>query len=118
MRSCLSLLIILFMASLALAQSGMVSYEQISIGVDAPVKSIAASTLQPSGVAPPMRCLVRVESTSVRYRLDGTAATSSLGTPLLPADEPLVLSIQDATRMSLQGNVSSKTALVDIHCGQ
>ncbi len=117
MRACVSLLIVIFMASLALAQSGMVSYEQISIGVDAPAKSIADSTLQPPGVAPPLRCLVRVESTSVRYRLDGTAATSSLGTPILPADAPLVLSIQEATRMSLQGNVSSKTALVNVHCG-
>lgn len=112
----------LCLASLAgialVAQSGMVSYQQLTVNASSAAQSIAASTLQPVGMAAPLRCALRVESSSVHYRMDGTAATSTVGTPMLPADEPLVLSIQDATRLSLQGHVSATTALVHVHCGR
>ena len=96
------------------AQNQLNTYQQLSVG-SSPV-SIAAATMEPAGQGPIFGCFVRTESASVRYRIDGPAATATVGMPLPINVDPLALSAAQASAASFHGYASSATALVNVTC--
>lgn len=107
-------------AGAAWAQSRYFTYEQLTAGVNAPAKSLAATTIQPAGREQIAGCYVRVETASVRYRIDGTAPTGAVGLPLSPTVEPsMTLSLLAAQNFQvIQHSSASTTALVNVSCFQ
>ena len=90
MRRLLLTLGVLGWATAALvAQQGLSTYEQITVGATA--VGIATTTTTPAGRAQMATCVIQAEHT-VRYRDDGTNPTSTAGTLLTRADEPMTVS--------------------------
>ena len=122
MRRALTVLVLLacVAGSAAFAQSRFFTFEQLTAGVLAPAKSLDAATIQPVGREQITACDVRVESASVRYRVDGTAPTAAVGMPLSPSLEPVVrLSLLAAQNFQvIQHSSASTTALVNVSCFQ
>ena len=103
--------------SLGLWAQTIYRYEQLTAGPTSP-DSLAAETLEPTGIGAMTFCEMEVESFSMRYRLDGTTATNTVGMSMTPADAPIRLSPAQASRLSVVGYASSGTGLVNVQCGQ
>ena len=104
-------------ASVGLAQSVFVTYEQLTAGINAPAKSLAALTVEPAGREQVLGCLVRVESSSVRYRVDGIAPTATVGMPVSTGIDTLTLTRLQALQFQvIQHSSASTTALVNVSC--
>lgn len=99
------------------AQTHYATYEQLTAGANAPAKSLAASTLQSAGAEQIDGCMVRVETASVRYRLDGVAPTATVGMPLSVGIDSVTLTPVQAQRFQvIQHSSASTTALVNVRC--
>lgn len=110
-----SLVILVALVVALQAQSQFLVYEQILVGSSP--KTLSATTIQPANREQIAACLMRVESVSVRYRIDGPAATSTVGMPASSGIEPISLTLLAAQNLSLHGyQSSSTTALVNVTC--
>lgn len=115
MRRTLSVCVLTLVGSAVwlIAQNQVNTYEQISVGTSP--ATIAATTLEPAGQGGVFGCSVRVESASVRYRLDGSQATATSGYPLMVGIDDLQLTPGQARNASFHAPYST-TALVNVRC--
>lgn len=107
--------LIVLVASTVWAQQTF-SYEQLTVSSSA--TTLTVTTWDPPGGNLVQYCEVKVESASVRYRVDGPAATATAGSPIRPDDPPLRISPAEASRLSLHGYVSATSSLVNVRCGR
>ena len=113
MRRLLLTLGVLGWASAALvAQQGLSTYEQLTVGASA--VAIATTTTTPTGRAQMAQCVVQAEET-VRYRDDGTNPTSTSGTLLTRSDDPLTVSNVVARALRFI-STSASNAAVNVRC--
>ena len=86
-------------------------YEAISV-TDSAV-GFTASKLSPSGAAPPQHVFFTVETASCRFRIDGTAPTSTEGHPLLVGDRVNIVGLQSLHNFrAIRDTVTSATLRV------
>ena len=113
---CAAAVVLLGLTALALVAQVGSTFEQITVSTSP--ASIAAATLQPAGQQPPLKCAVRVEFASVRYRLDGSTATAAIGIPLLADVDTVILTPAQANAFSVHGAGASpsRSAQVNVWC--
>ena len=95
--------------------SDRVTYEQITVGSTA--VGIAVTTSNPTGAPQQNRCVARLETAQIRYRTDGIAPTTTVGTLLEVGDVLTIASNADARRIRFirTGGVSG---VLDVECFQ
>src|SRR3990167_833239 len=105
-------LVVFLSGAVALAQQGLSTYEQITVGATA--VGIATTTTNPTGRAQMNTCEVRVEAQSVRFREDGTAPPPTVGSPL---DDNDTLTLPTNVRArAIRFIRSSGNAIVNVRC--
>lgn len=73
------------------------TYESITVAASA--IGLGATTIDPANAAPILGCTARLETAQVRFRLDGTAPTSSEGTLMEVGDVLDIRGYQDAKQI-------------------
>lgn len=111
-------LIVLF-ALLALplsAQQRVTTYEQLTVAGSS-VGITVATTLRPNSAGQPQMaaCSLRLETAEIRYRMDGTAPTSSVGTPLEPGEIIPYIGYADALAIRFI-RTTSTSGVLNINC--
>lgn len=105
-------LVVFLSGAVAIAQQGLSTYEQLSVGASA--VGIATTTTTPTGRSQMSRCVIQAEQT-VRWRADGTNPTSTSGTLMTRVDDPL--SVTNAVARSIRFiSTSAFTATVNVTC--
>ena len=74
-----------------------VTYEQITVATSS--IGITATITNPTGYPQQNTCVLRLETAQVRYRTDGTAPSSTVGTPLEIGDVLVITTNEDARRV-------------------
>jgi hypothetical protein len=80
-RLLLAFLLALGLAAPVIAQQGYVGYEQVTVA-NSSIGLTAATINQGNGHMQANKAVCRLETAQIRYRLDGTAPTTTVGTPL------------------------------------
>ena len=99
--------------SVLLAQQGVSTFEQITVGATA--TGLATTTTNPTGRSQMTTCTVQADQT-VRWRTDGTNPTATVGTSLTPTSDPVLLSNTAIARGFRVISTSAFNAVVNVTC--
>ena len=112
-RACAVLCLMSWAGALLLAQQGLSTYEQITVGATA--VAIASATTNPTGRSQMNTCFAQADQI-VRWRTDGTAPTATVGASLTPTTEPVLLENNAIARAFRVISTSAFNAVVNVTC--
>jgi len=107
-------LLTLSAGAVLVAQTRLLTFEQLTVAGTS-VGITAATLTTPSGGRPLALCVARLETAQIRFRVDGTAPTASVGTVLEPGDVLTLPRIEDA-RAARFIRTGATSGVLDIHC--
>lgn len=115
MRRVFSLILALawFASATYVVAQQFATFEQLTVGATA--VGISATTINPSGQGQMEQCTARLETAQVRFRWDGTAPTSSVGTLLEVGDVLPPFSTATAIQLKLI-RTGGSSGVLDVHC--
>lgn len=91
----------------------VVTFEQLTVSTSS--VGITGAVLNPAGQASIQHCTGRLQGAQVRFRWDGTAPTSTVGTPLEIGDILTIDSHEDATRIRFI-RTGATDGVLNFHC--
>jgi len=104
----------LLLTGVAFAQSRKFTFEQLTVaGSAVGITSTVLAT--PAGGQPLALCVARLETAQIRFRVDGTDPSATVGTVLDPGDVLTIPRIEDASVVRFI-RTGSTSGVLDIHC--
>jgi hypothetical protein len=111
----LLLLLLVGAVGLPVRASDFVTFEQITVANTA--IGITSTITNPTGQPQQNRCVARLETAQIRYRTDGVAPTSTVGTVLEVGDVLTIESNADARRIRFI-RTGATSGVLDVECFQ
>lgn len=99
--------------SLPVLAADFFSYEQLTVAASS--VGITTTTVSPAGQPQNQHCQAVLETAQIRYRADGTAPTSTVGTPMNTGDVLTIDSAADALRIRFI-RTGATSGVLNIHC--